>query len=103
MDNRMDMRLPICLPVRLSVPRLSIEGQTVDLSFGGTYVRLSSDPSTGLSLYQSIELRFEPATAAIHVPAIVARQDERGLGLMFGNYAATADEYLADHISRFFA
>lgn len=102
MDNRMDMRLPIRLPVQVVTPHLAVEGTTVDLSFGGAYIRLPADLSTGLSLYQNIQVQFEPTAAAIDVPAIVARQDERGLGLMFGNYAPTADDYLTNRISKFF-
>lgn len=102
MDNRMDMRLPIRLPVQVVGPEVAIDGVTVDLSFGGTYIRLPSDSAIELSLYQNIQLQFEPATAAIDVPAIVARQDQRGLGLMFDKYHSMADDYLVNHISQFF-
>lgn len=96
MDHRLNLRIPIALPVQLLTSQCTIHGRTLDLSFEGARVRLS----TVVPLPQgTVSLCFEPGTLGINVPAMVVRCDGDDLGIMFGRYDGPADIYLTNRLS----
>lgn len=96
MDHRLNLRIPMTLPVAIDSPQGAINGATLDISFEGVKVRLNAAfPQAHGTVY----LCFEPDTLSITVPAIAVRRDGRDMGLMFGRYDGPADVYLTNRLS----
>lgn len=96
MDNRLNVRVPIQLPVQLWTPDGVLLGATLDLSFEGTRVRLNVEAPRPQG---TLQVCFEPDTVGVSVPAVAVRQEDGELGLMFGRYDGAADVYLTNRLS----
>lgn len=96
MDHRLNVRVPLELPVQLQIAEGTLSGTTVDLSFEGVRVRLHDDPPLPSG---RVQVCFEPDAVGISVPAFAVRQDDVDLGLMFLRYHGEAETYLTNRIS----
>ncbi|MEJ2686468.1 MAG: PilZ domain-containing protein, partial [Gammaproteobacteria bacterium] len=96
MDHRLNMRIPLELPVELWTADGVISGTTVDISFEGMRVHLDADPSLPAG---TVQVCFEPNAVGVTLTAVAVRQAGLDLGLMFGRYDEPAEAYLEDRIS----
>jgi len=97
MEHRRDQRSAVRLTVNLSGRRCSaIEGEILDLSTGGAFIRLKDKPP---ALDTIIKLNFQmpaPNPQRCKCRAMIVRNDKDGVGVMF---ARRQDQLMPQHAS----
>ena len=88
MEHRMNMRIPMYLPVGVNYPvkggRAGFRAVSRDLSFGGAFIEIGDTaPSTGAIVRLSFQT---PLESSITVDALVLRGEADGFSVMFAYY-----------------
>lgn len=96
MEQRTNLRLAVRVPaeVRLAAG-VAVRGELRDASFEGAYVRVAHTSR----VVRDCGRLLLPAAGGEHapmvdIPVLVVRSDDAGIGLMFGDYDAPAEQGL---------
>ncbi|MEJ2685783.1 MAG: PilZ domain-containing protein [Gammaproteobacteria bacterium] len=97
MEHRTNLRLPVRRPAQLQLADgCLVHGEIRDASFEGAYVRAAPPPGEVPRGCGRLLLRARPGDAptTVDIPVLVVRLDERGIGVMFGDYGMPAENGL---------
>jgi PilZ domain len=102
MEGRFNMRIPVKTFVGIYYPgqlAAFAYGRTRDISFGGVYVEADSiDAPNNAIVYVRFMLQHQAEDESFKMPALVARSDAGGLGLMFVDSDAEYSNMLIDFL-----
>lgn len=98
MKFRVNLRFPVRLPAELTGPSSRLRGETIDLSFQGTRLQIST-PVPALDDLTEFHVRLASAQAAVTLMARLAYRDDQNLGLSFMPYGDQEGLYLSQRLA----